>query len=234
MVPALPLLGLGFMVYAAGQGEPEVARSSTPWGIIAALAVPGVLVPWWTLRQQARLPIVPLSRAEPGEVVLRGVAAPLPGAPLRSPNGHDCVWYLHREGRTSSRSSPYHAWDSAQPFLLVDGEHRCVVNPDGAEISGATAPGGGSSEKLIVAGDRLRVVGRLLRSSSELPAEVRRLLERTALPSLPAVCAPGGLSPFLIAVGEEGEGMRRLMVGVNLVLLVGAGLGFAWLRHAGR
>jgi hypothetical protein len=238
-VSALPLLGVAFLVFAVTQGEGEVARSGTVYLVIAALSVPATFVPWRLVQRMDRTPVVPLARAQPGYVALRGRAEPLPGVPLRSPDGSDCVWYAHREGRTGSRTSPYLAEDSSRPFLLVDGAHRCVVDPTGAEISGAhPAPGGGTRERLIVAGDPLFVAGRLLRSASELarpqgPEGDRDGGERgPALPSLPAVCAPGGLSPFLVTVGEGDLGLYRLAWCLNAVLGIGAAIAYAWLAHA--
>jgi len=234
VIPVLPLIGLGFIAVAAAQGEGAVARASAPWGAIAALAVPGMLVPWWTLRQLARIPRLPLARAKPGEVAVRGLAAAIPEAPLRSPDGHDCVWYLHREGRTGSMSTPYHASDSVQPFLLEDGGHRCLVFPEGAEVSGAREPVPGSREQLIRAGEVLGVVGRLVRSSAELPSSATRALPRSLPSSLPAICVPEGDLPMLITVGDGGEAGPRLMLRLNLAVLVAAGLAFAWLRWTGR
>ena len=93
LVGAAPLVGVAFFVWAAAQGEAEVAHSSTARAILAVVAALGTAVAWWTFRQLRSPATVPVARAaqHAGVVALRGRARALPDAvPLISPDGKQC------------------------------------------------------------------------------------------------------------------------------------------------
>ena len=189
LVGAAPLVGVVFIVWAAAQGEGDVAQSTAVRGILAFFAALGGAVAWWTARQLRAAPSIAVAdanaRATAGQlqglVTLRGRAHAMPNAaPLVSPNGELCLWYKHG----AYDHQHYRAHDSVRPFLLVDDSGQCVVLPVGADINGS---GNGSSalpqglaidgshtlksaERLLRDGDRIHVVGRFVPVSPEAMA----------------------------------------------------------------
>jgi hypothetical protein len=206
LVGAAPLIGVAFFVWAAAQGQADVARSPTARAILALVAALGTVVAWWTARQLRTAPAVPVSKAAAlarsgqlsGLVVLRGRARALPDAvPLISPDGELCLWF--RQGEPAVR--PPGAADSVRPFLLVDDSGECIVLPAGADVTGAgsvpaaaarsrlpgitdteAAPDPEDVERLVRNGDRIHVTGRFVAASPEalaLQAEAAALVARS-------------------------------------------------------
>ena len=203
LVAGAPLLGVAFIVLAALQGEPEVARSRTVMEILAGVAALGVLVAWWTAYQLRAAPAVPVALAQAGQVALGGRAQALPGAaPLTSPDGVACLWFKHSQ----QAMHQYNASDSVRPFLLVDDTGQCIVLPAGADVTGSsrqlpqsdvkqlpevkditgTGTGGyGTGERLLREGDDIHVVGWFTPASAEamdFQTQAARLVAQTELP----------------------------------------------------
>lgn len=155
LVAGAPLLGVAFVVFAALQGEPEVARSRNVMEILAGVAALGAVLAWWTALQLRAAPAVAVALAQPGQASLSGRAQALPGAPpLLSPDSAACLWFKHSEQTVRH----YDASDSVRPFLLVDATGQCMVLPAGADITGGGSAGG-SRERLLREGDDIHVVG---------------------------------------------------------------------------
>ncbi len=221
LVGAAPVIGVAFFVWAAAQGDADVARSPTARAILAGVAALGTAVAWWTARQLRAAPAVPVAKASAmaraGQlgalVAMHGRARPLPDAvPLISPDGELCLWFEHGE-QVAHRDS---ASDSVRPFLLVDDSGECIVLPAGADVTGSgpvpvvrtrTGPArtpdiAGShdlqaGERLLRNGDRIHVVGRFVAASPEalaLQAEAAALVARTE--AAQAVLRSGDPLPF--------------------------------------
>jgi len=212
LVGAAPVIGVAFFVWAAAQGEADVARSPTARAILAVVAALGTAVAWWTARQLRAAPTMPVSKASAlarsgelsGLVALRGRARALPDAvPLISPDGELCLWFKHAE----QFAHHYSASDSVRPFLLVDDSGECIVLPAGADVTGsASVPAAaarsrlpGSTdidgthdleevERLLRNGDRIHVTGRFVAASPEamaLQAAAAALVARTEATQAP-------------------------------------------------
>jgi hypothetical protein len=221
LVGAAPVVGVAFFVWAAAQGEADVARSPTARVILAGVAALGTAVAWWTARQLRAAPTMPVAEASRlaqtgqlgGLVAMRGRARALPDAvPLVSPDGELCLWFKHGE----QFAHHYSALDSVRPFLLVDDSGQCIVLPAGADVTGSghvaaksahgALPGqtdiDGSfdlqtRERLLRDGDRIHVVGRFVAASAEalaLQATAAALVARTE--SLPGIVLNGDPPPF--------------------------------------
>ena len=221
LIGAAPVIGVAFFVWAAAQGEADVARSPTARAILAVVAALGTAVAWWTARQLRSAPAVPVAKAAAmaqsghggGLVALRGRARALPDAvPLISPDGELCLWFKHGE----QFAHHYSASDSVRPFLLVDDSGECIVLPAGADISGqgpvpASPASSGidgptdsagtqdlqAGERLLRNGDHIHVVGRFVAASPaaiELQAEAAALVARTEASQ--AVIGSGDPPPF--------------------------------------
>jgi hypothetical protein len=89
-----------------------------------------------------------LRSAAQGYVELKGNARMLPGEPVRAGlSGRRCVWWAYRveergEIGGDARSSAWEIMDretSDAIFSLADETGSCIVDPEGAEITGATA-----------------------------------------------------------------------------------------------
>ena len=202
LVGAAPVIGVAFFVWAAAQGQGDMARSPMARAILAGVAALGTAVAWWTARQLRAAPVISVAKASElaragqltGVVAMRGRARPLPDAvPLISPDGELCLWFKH--GEQVAR----HA--GARPFLLQDDSGECIVLPVGADVTGhgpvptpsvRTGPRGSAdiagphdlqaSERLLRNGDRIHVVGRFVAASAEaqaLQAEAAMLVART-------------------------------------------------------
>ena len=201
LVAGAPLLGVAFIVLAALQGEPEVAKSRTVMEILAGVAALGGLVAWWTAYQLRAAPAVPVALAQAGQVALRGRAQAMPGAaPLISPDGVACLWFKH----SRQAMHQYNASDSVRPFLLVDDTGQCIVLSAGADVTGSsrqlpqsdvkqlpevkdiTGTGGyGTGERLLREGDDIHVVGWFTPASAEamdLQMQAARLVAQAELP----------------------------------------------------
>jgi hypothetical protein len=206
LVGAAPVIGVAFFVWAAAQGDADVARSPAARAILAVVAALGTAVAWRTARQLRAAPTLPVAKAAAmarageisGLVALRGRARALPDAvPLVSPDGELCLWFKPGEPFVRRDS----AADSVRPFLLVDDTGECVVLPAGADVTGdgsvppaaARSPLPGAAdmagardpradERLLRDGDRVRVTGRFIAASPEaqaLQAEAASLVART-------------------------------------------------------
>ena len=199
LVGAAPVIGVAFFVWAAAQGDVDLARSPTARAILAAVAALGTAVAWWTAHQLRAKPTVSVSKAgalaQAGQlaasVTLRGRARALPDAvPLVSPDGELCLWFASGDAVPSR--------DSVRPFLLVDDSGECIVLPAGAEVpghgsgpasaarsglaDGAAARGPRPAERLLRNGDRVQVVGHFVAASPEslaLQAQAASLVART-------------------------------------------------------
>ena len=199
LVGAAPVIGVAFFVWAAAQGDVDLARSPTARAILAAVAALGTAVAWWTAHQLRAKPTVSVSKAgalaQGGQlaasVTLRGRARALPDAvPLVSPDGELCLWFASGDAIPSR--------DSVRPFLLVDDSGECIVLPAGAEVTGngsvpasaarsglvdgAAARGPRPAERLLRNGDRVQVVGHFVAASPEslaLQARAASLVART-------------------------------------------------------
>ena len=206
LVGAAPLIGVAFFVWAAAQGEADMARSATARAILAAVAALGTAVAWWTARQLRVARAVPVSKAgelaQSGQlaevVALHGRARALPDAvPLVSPDGELCLWF--RAGDEGPRR------DSVRPFLLVDDSGECIVLPAGADVTGhgavtASAARSGlgedsgahdpeAPERLLRNGDRVHVVGHFVAASPEalvLQAQAASLVARNEASQAPS------------------------------------------------
>ena len=246
LVGAAPLIGVAFFVWAAAQGEGDVARSSTARAILAAVAALGAAVAWWTAHQLRIAAALPIARASAlaqsgelaGSVALHGRARALPDAvPLVSPGGELCLWF-----GTGHAASQRH---SVRPFLLVDDTGECVVLPADAQITGQVdVPGSGSlavgrararqpqaPESLLRNGDRVHIAGRFVAASPEslvLQAQATSAAQHGLL--LPVIAAPGPGQPLRIRIGSD-DGERgvfgMLAVADGLVLVVASSL-VAW------
>jgi len=218
LVGAAPVIGVAFFVWAAAQGEADVARSPTARVILAAIAAIGTVVAWGTARQLRAAPTVPVAEASrlalagqlAGPVAMRGRARALPDAvPLVSPDGELCLWFKHGEQLAHQDN----AVDSVRPFLLVDDSGACIVLPAGADVTGsghvaakladgvasdgAGAPDMPARERLLRDGDRIRVVGRFVAASAEalaLQKATAALVARTE--SAPSVVRSNDPPPF--------------------------------------
>jgi len=202
LVGAAPVIGVAFFVWAAAQGQGDMARSPMARAILAGVAALGTAVAWWAARQLRAAPVISVAKASElaragqltGVVAMRGRARPLPDAvPLISPDGELCLWFKH--GEQVAR----HA--GARSFLLQDDSGECIVLPVGADVTGhgpvptpsvRTGPRGSAdiagsrdlqaSERLLRNGDRIHVVGRFVAASPEaqgLQAEAAMLVART-------------------------------------------------------
>ena len=203
LVGAAPLIGVAFFIWAAAQGEADVARSPTARAILAAVAALGAAVAWWTARQLRVAAALPISQvaalAQDGRlaevVALRGRARALPEAvPLVSPDGELCLWF-----RAGDRAPQR---DSLRPFLLADDSGECIVLPAGADVTGlGPLPGvparrgrdGGAKavrapECLLRNGDCIHVTGRFVAASPEslvLQAQAASLVGRAEASAAP-------------------------------------------------
>ena len=203
LVGAAPLIGVAFFIWAAAQGEGDVARSPTARAILAAVAALGAAVAWWTARELRVAAALPISRvaalARDGQladvVALRGRARALPEAvPLVSPDGELCLWY-----RAGDRAPQR---DSLRPFLLSDDSGECIVLPAGVDVTGLgplpDAParrgrdGGAKAvrvpECLLRNGDCIHVTGRFVAASPEslvLQAQAASLVGRAEASAAP-------------------------------------------------
>jgi len=194
LVGAAPLVGVAFFVWAAAQGEAEVARSSTARAILAAVAALGAVVAWRTFRQLRATPTVPVVRAgqQAGLVTLCGRARALPDAvPLISPDGELCLWFAGAHDQDAS----------ARPFLLVDDSGECIVLPAGAQVlgqgPGVDRPGSSPGERLLRNDDRIQVTGRFVPASHESLALQAETAARVArIEASQAVIRNGDPLPF--------------------------------------
>ena len=199
LVGAAPLLGVAFFVWAAAQGEADVARSPTARAILAVVAALGTVVAWWTFRQLRPAATVPVAgaAAHAGLVTLRGRARALPDAvPLISPDGELCLWFGPGAGGAPA---------SVRPFLLVDDSGECIVLPAGADVQGqgpvpAGAAGhvaGRPGERLLRNGDRIQVLGRFVPASpASLALQAQAAAQVARAEASQAVIRSGDPLPF--------------------------------------
>ena len=166
-----PLLIAASLFIAATQGEAAILVSRNVHLVLLPLSVVGWWVAWRLARVLTNTPVIPVAQARAGYVALRGTAQPMPDQPaLTSPSGTPCVWY--RQSRQSGTNTPgsYSAFDTVQPFLVVDDSGQCIVLPAGADITGGQSSG---SERLIAVGDLIYVAGELRPSSADTLQQIR-------------------------------------------------------------
>lgn len=89
-------------------------------------------------RAVADTPTSLVASAAQGYVELAGTSRPLPGRPLAAPlSGEPCVWHRYRLERYDGDD-----WrieeegESETPFLLEDASGTCMIQPQGAEMTG--------------------------------------------------------------------------------------------------
>ena len=209
VIGAAPVIGVAFFVWAAAQGQSDVARSASARAVLAVVAALGAAVAWRTARQLRSPATVPVARAgrqvAPGEagarVALRGRAHALPDAvPLISPDGELCLWFEDGATAEPRAGAPDGARASLRPFLLDDGNGQCIVLPAGAQVLGrgsvsreaarSRLPGSEeaaglpetSGERLLRSGDRIHVVGCFVPASARalaLQAEAAAAVARS-------------------------------------------------------
>ena len=205
VIGAAPVIGVAVFLWAAAQGQSEVARSAAASTVLAVVAALGAAVAWRTAQQLRSPSAVPVARAgrrvKPGEagalVALRGRARALPDAvPLISPDGELCLWFEDDDAADNREASR----GSVRPFLLEDGSGQCIVLPAGAQVMGwgsvspeaarSRLPGSEEAaglpdtagERLLRSGDRIHVVGRFVPASAQalsLQAEAAALVARS-------------------------------------------------------
>jgi hypothetical protein len=93
---------------------------------------------WKQRRWLEETPEARIRSAAQGYVRLCGRAAPLGLKPLRAPlTGRPCVWWKYT---VRSRDQRPNSWSggqtetSAEPFVLTDESHSCVIDPQGADV----------------------------------------------------------------------------------------------------
>jgi hypothetical protein len=97
-------------------------------------------------RMMEDMPTSKLRSAAQGYVELEGWARMMPGEPIHAPlSGLPCTWYRYevehletREDSEGRRSSEWHTIEKGVSdgiFFLEDGTGRCIVDPDGAEVT---------------------------------------------------------------------------------------------------
>lgn len=118
-------------------------------GVLALLLAGSTYAALKALRRARLIEDVPTSRirsAAQGYVELDGTGSLLEGEPIVAPlSGIPCTWYRyrvdHKEARGDGRSRHRVEWRPVERgvsdglFLLVDDTGRCVIDPDGAEVT---------------------------------------------------------------------------------------------------
>jgi hypothetical protein len=96
---------------------------------------------WRQRRLLEDTPAAHIRSAAQGYVKLSGRARSVDGKPLRAPlTGRSCVWWSYRieqRGRYNQVENllrSHYRGNSDQPFLLIEQDDHCLVDPDGAEI----------------------------------------------------------------------------------------------------
>jgi hypothetical protein len=177
LVAFAPTFGVAFIVIALFQGGSDIALSRDVYAVLAVVSLAG----WWSAWSMARvasMPVVPIAQAKPGFVALRGRAQAFAERHLATPSGVPCVWFTYStEPRSANmpHRRNYTAIDSMAPFTLVDDQGgRCIVLPDGADVTGGhEVPDSGGRERYIAEGDRLFVAGAFEEPSIDGVARVR-------------------------------------------------------------
>ena len=118
-------------------------------------------------RAVADTPTSLVASAVQGYVELVGTSRPLPGRLLAAPlSGEACVWYRYRvEHYDGEDWSIEEEGESEAPFMLEDASGACLVQPQGAEMTGLKAAVWYNDE--IDAGRSWRVLGRDDRKNTE-------------------------------------------------------------------
>jgi hypothetical protein len=96
---------------------------------------------WQQRRMLEDTPAAHIRSAPQGYVKLTGCARSVDGKSLRAPlTGRSCVWWTYRieqrgsYARAVNRLLNINRGSSDQPFLLVEQDDHCLVDPEGAEI----------------------------------------------------------------------------------------------------
>ncbi len=120
-------------------------------GTVALVASYFSLRYWYRARIIEDVPTARIRSAHQGYVELEGTGQPLETAPLIAPLSNvSCLWYhfrIEKKERHRYKGTICHRWktlsegSSGQPFYLEDGTGRCIIDPEGAEIT--------HSEKLV-------------------------------------------------------------------------------------
>ena len=145
---------------------------------------------WHRARMIEDVPTARIRSAHQGYVELEGTGQPLETAPLLSPLSNvSCLWYhykIEKKEYHRYKGAAYHRWRtvregrSNQPFYLEDGTGRCIIDPEGAEIT--------HSDRLVWYGATPWPVAAPLVGEGSLGSRVResyRYTERFILPGQP-------------------------------------------------
>ena len=89
-------------------------------------------------RAVADTPTSLIASAAQGYVELAGTSRPLPGRQLVAPlSGESCVWYRYRIERYDGDDWSIEEEDESEtPFLIEDASGACMIQPQGAEMTG--------------------------------------------------------------------------------------------------
>jgi len=145
---------------------------------------------WYRARMIEDVPTARIRSAHQGYVELEGVGQPLESTPLIAPLSNvTCLWYhykVEKKKRHRHKGITYHSWttinegSSNQPFQLEDGTGRCIIDPEGAEIT--------HSDELVWYGATPWPVAAPLVGEGSLGSRLRedyRYTERFILPGQP-------------------------------------------------
>ncbi len=93
-------------------------------------------------RLMADMPTSKLRSAAQGYIEVQGWAQMMPGEPIYAPlSGMPCVWYSYKVEETGDSSGGGRGWTTLESgvsdaiFYLVDQTGKCVIDPDGAEVT---------------------------------------------------------------------------------------------------
>ena len=93
-------------------------------------------------RLLADMPTSKLRSAAQGYIEVQGWAQMMPGEPIYAPvSGMPCVWYSYKVEETGDSSGGGRGWATVESgvsdaiFYLVDQTGKCVIDPDGAEVT---------------------------------------------------------------------------------------------------
>lgn len=122
----------------------------TQYWIVLAVAIVATLVAFyfgWRNWRRARIiedaPTAKIRSAHQGYIELEGEGQLMDGEPIIAPlTNHACLWYRYKIERKDERNdNDGHRWvierqeTSDNLFHLVDDTGKCIIDPDGAEIS---------------------------------------------------------------------------------------------------
>ncbi len=111
--------------------------------IATVLAIAGFIGAFYYFYRKRLIEDTPTSTiqaAAQGYVEFSGVSKLMEGPPITAPlTGRTCTWYEYRiEARRGDRWREIKAGRSEELFLLEDESGECIVDPEGARVTGAT------------------------------------------------------------------------------------------------